>query len=363
MPPTTLLNKIDGMDIQTKSAGFIFGPEAHYVDHLATLCSLLKIPLIITEEEIAALCQKYYPDLEVRLASYQEAPAQLVALFDQLFCCTPRLLFDEVFFFAQKLLGKRLKTIWCPHGNSDKGHLFPFMEALENEEIALVYGQKMIDFLAQKRVLQNLKSTVVTGNYRHLFYQNHKNFYDEIISKEILSKVERSSKMILFAPTWQDSEKSSSFFDACPLLLQQLPEDCSLIVKLHPHLKKQEEFRTVSLIKEWEKDPRILFLEDFPPIYPLLDLVDMYIGDMSSIGYDFLAFNKPMFFLNQNNRDVRVDPGLFLFRCGVEIKREQYGEIFKIMHTHLLEDANRFSLIRKELYQYTFGKSNLFDPT
>lgn len=70
-----------------------------------------------------------------------------------------------------------------------------------------------------------------------------------------------------------------------------------------------------------------------------------------------------MFFLNQNNRDARVDPGLFLFRCGVEIKREQYGEIFKIMHTHLLEDANRFSLIRKELYQYTFGKSNLFDPT
>src|SRR5438105_1920604 len=42
----------------------------------------------------------------------------------------------------------------------------------------------------------------------------------------------------------------------------------------------------------------LLFITDFPLIYPLLAKTDIYLGDVSSIGYDFLFFQKPMFFFN-----------------------------------------------------------------
>lgn len=349
------------MSVEKKSVGLIYGPEAHHLDHLAVICALMEIPLVVTEEEIAASARKYYPRLEVIHWDYGQVAQNLVKNFQIVFYCMPRLLFDEVFFFAQKLLNKRLHTIWCPHGNSDKGHASLFMEALEHEEIALIYGKKMIDLLMHKKVFEQLRAFVVTGNYRYTFYEREKSFYTQQISRELSDRLKPAQKTLLFAPTWQDSEKSSSFFDACPILAKNLPDHYNLIVKLHPNLAFQGNGKTEEIISRYEDKQNILFLFDFPPVYPLLDFVDIYIGDMSSIGYDFLTFDKPMFFLNQNNRDSKSDLGLYLYRCGVEIKREEYPQIYSIIALHLPSDNKDFSEIRREVYAYTFGKEKQWD--
>jgi hypothetical protein len=272
----------------------------------------------------------------------------------------PRDLFDEIFFFIQKLSQKHIYTIWCPHGNSDKGNKILYMEALKKEEVVLVYGKQMIDFLKRKLVFDQLKGYAITGNFRHQFYLEHRSFYDAIAGKEIAGRLPKAKNTFLYAPTWRDYENSSSFFDAATPIIEQLPEDHNLIIKLHPNLHLQEEFQIDELIGKYQERQNLLFLMDFPPIYPLLNLVDVYIGDMSSIGYDFLIFDRPMFFLNQNKRNAQNDPGPYLFRCGIEIEPDHYPDIYKIIDRYFHYELRNFSEVRQEVYAYAFGHSKLF---
>ncbi len=337
------------------ATGLLYGPELHHLDHLGPLCAILDIPLIVTEEKIATLAKRYYPHLKVILYDYLVIAEYLVSHYDIVFYSMPRDIFDEVFFFAQKMIQKRICAIWCPHGNSDKGASIFYMEALKKEEAALVYGKQMIDYLKKKGVFKQLKGHVITGNYRYQFYLKNLEFYTGIAAREISAKLKAATKTLLYAPTWQDYEKSSSFFDAIKPLIEKLPSNYNLIVKLHPNLILQEEFEVEEVIAKYEQRQNVLFLTDFTPIYSLLSLVDIYIGDMSSIGYDYLVFDKPMFFLNQNLRDLQNDIGLYLFRCGQEIKPEQYRDIHQIIEHYFQYELRSFSEIRKEVYTYAFG--------
>lgn len=335
------------------TAGFIHGAAEHHLDHLAPLCSLLDLPLIVTEHEIEALAHKYYPGVRVRMIDHRELPFTVSQEFETILTTLPRDLFDQIFFFAEKLLGKKIKTVWCPHGNSDKGHASEFMEALQKETRALVYGQKMVDFLEQKGALGQLQEKVLLGNYRKQFAGRHKKFYAGRLEEKL--KLNKKNRTILFAPTWEDVEKSSSFFSMGPRLIEQLPSHLNLIIKPHPNLKWQREGAIFELLESCARKPNLFVLWDFPPIYPLLEMVDIYLGDMSSIGYDFLSFDRPLFFLNPNGRDPSRDAGLFLFRCGQEIPPDAYHRLYDFIEERAGQSA-QFSSIRQEVYAYTFGE-------
>ncbi|NDB87266.1 MAG: hypothetical protein EB127_31980, partial [Alphaproteobacteria bacterium] len=135
----------------------------------------------------------------------------------------------------------------------------------------------------------------------------------------------------------------------------ELPQEYNLIIKIHPNLYAQDPAQVEQILGYCARQNSILWLEDFPSIYPILDFVDIYIGDASSIGYDFLTFNKPMILLNQNNRIADKDPGLYLYRCGIEIRRDQYPDIYKILSAYLPTDSAHFQNIRKITEEYTFG--------
>lgn len=334
----------------TSSAALLYGPSEHHLDHLAPLAHFYNIPLIVTEEEIVELAKSYYPAVNVQYVDYIRLPFHLLENYEKLFSCLPRINLEEILFLAQALLKKQIKSVWCPHGNSDKGHASVFMEALRNEERALVYGDRMIEFLKEKGAFDQLKQCTKIGNLRYAFYQKHKEFYQTLVQEEILPHLKKGVPTILYAPTWQDSENSSSFEDLVPLLVKKLPTHFNLIVKPHPNQ-----------LNSCERNGRTLFLANFPPIYPLLDFVDIYVGDMSSIGYDFLAFQKPMLFLNQNRRDLKNDPGLYLYRCGTVVEPEEYPDIFRIIEEALPHDEKRYSQTRKKVYSETFSKTALHE--
>lgn len=335
-------------------AALIYGPEQHHLDHLAPLCVLMRIPLIVTEETIFQLASRYYPSLEVYFFDYLHVAERIVSQFDVIFYSIPRDLFDETFFFAQKLFQKKIHTIWCPHGNSDKGNGTIHLEALKKEEIALVYGKQMIEFLKRKNVFDQLKAHIITGNYRYEFYLENKLFFDGVIKREIQSKLPLKKFTLLYAPTWKDYENSSSFFSAISPLVESLPESHNLIVKIHPNLLLQEPFKTEDLLEKYSFYPNVLILKEFPLIYPLLNIVDIYIGDRSSIGYDFLSQNRPMFFLNQSEKSQRNDLSTYLFRCGVEILPKDFENIHSIITHHLQYEIRDFTPIRKDVYSQAF---------
>lgn len=333
-----------------RTAGLIHGPSEHHLDHLAPLCAILEIPLIVCDEEVADLARRFYPQVALVQLDYQELAFRVVDEFDLIVTALPRAAFDEIFFLAQQMQKKELLSIWCPHGNSDKGHAAPFMEALREETRAFVYGSKMLDLLREKEAFEQLTSCIITGNYRRTFARREHNFYQSLLAEEIQS-LNPQNLTILYAPTWEDAENSSSFFAACSHLIDELPAHFNLIIKPHPNLKRGQAFEMLETLAPREN---LLILWDFPPIYPLLEMVHIYLGDMSSVGYDFLAFDRPMFFINTQARDRFLDKGLYLYRCGIEIRLQNLPQIYRIIQDQLLMDA-QFSPVRREVYRYTFG--------
>jgi len=327
-----------------RAAGFIYGPLEHHLDHLAPFCSLMQIPLILTDEELLQTARHYYPNLTLLHWNCLEAPFEIVQVFDTLFYSTPRCMFDEIFFIAEATFRKKLKTIWLPHGNSDKGHASLLMEGLKEEETLLVYGPKMIDFLETKQVF---KPSISLGNFRLEYYRRHKPFYEALIQKIALP----AKKTILYAPTWQDEENSTSFFMVADCLIEQLPPETLLLIKLHPNLEK--DIRVIQFKLQHESHPYIRFLTGFTPVYPILEKADLYLGDLSSVGYDFLTFNRPMFFFNLTHRDPS-DPGLYLHRCGETIQPDQ------IFHD-VDQDQSHLTPMRQATYAYTFGEEQNWD--
>lgn len=315
--------------------GLIHNESPHYLDHLAPFCAFMRWPLIICEPSLAEKGRAHYPDLEVIETSLWN-----LSFSSPVVACEPRALLRIALPHAP--MGK---TLWLPHGNSDKGWKGPSFEALEEGEIALVYGQKMLHFLQAKKVPA---LPIRVGNFRWAYFQKHRSFFETLVKQEIAS-LPSGNKNFLYAPTWEDGENNGSFWRAFPLLAKNLPDSCNLIVKWHPNTYRRHMAALEALKGNYKKKKNLLFLTDFCPIYPLLNACDAYIGDMSSLGYDFLKFDRPLFFLNMDQRDSRTDPSLYLYRCGTEIFSDQIPLLFTMS-----EQEDQFSKIRRETYNYVF---------
>jgi hypothetical protein len=342
-------------------AGFLYGLDVHYLDHLTPLCDLLNIPIIVTEPEIEKTIKTYYPTVISYCYPSDEVAIKVLKEFDVVFSCLPSTMMDQIFFIEQHIMRKKILSIWVAHGNSDKGKGSIFMEALENEKILLAYGQNMIDFLKNKGVLDKIYQAITIGNFRYRYYQKMKLFYDTIVNKKVLSHFKQKNPIILYAPTWGKNHKSSSMVLALPSILKTVPNHYNLIVKIHPNSLILHRPFYESLINEYKRSPNILFLNDFPPIYPLLAKVDILIGDFSSINYDFLTFNKPMFFLNTTETSPDENAELTIHQCGTSISLQDFEQIFSIIKKQIPTDAKDYEEKRKKLYSYTFADISEYD--
>lgn len=332
--------------------------QIHYTDHLAVVCILMGIPLLFIDELDYTLGQKYYPGLKTLKQDYEEFnPEFLIANYDVLFLSDlwDRRTFHERYAPLERKYQKILRHVHCPHGYSDKAF---YLKKCAQEDILLVYGQSMIDMLKRTGVVEKLHRTVLTGNYRYHYFKQHRAFYDEVMANEVLNRFIKPQPIILYAPTWLDLEESTTFFDAFSAILDNLPSSYNMIVKLHPRLELDDTANYYHIVGKYEGRPNLIFLKDFPLVFPLLAHTSIYLGDTSSVGYDFLPFNKPMFFLNKHRRDPGLDPEAFLFRCGIDILPDQYDKLYSIMEKHL--EDQQFGEVRKQVYDYTFGPERPF---
>lgn len=333
--------------IHFKVAGLIYGPSEHHLDHVGVLCSLLKIPLLTTDQIIVQLACLYYPQLEVIYLDPFEAPFKIVQNYDCLISSIPRSLFDQIFFSAESLLKKKIFTIWMPHGYSDKSYLLHFMYLLQQEKALLIQGPSMKKDINTKGQTHALPPYLELGNYRLLYYLKNQSFYNSHFD----SYRGGSEKVVLYAPTWGSYHNISSFDEGIWPMLENISQEYVLLIKLHPNLFDAP--FTQKLLLEYDQHPRIKFLLHLTPIYPLLQVADIYLGDLSSIGYDFLFFNKPMFFFPT----PAVSANLPLYSCGEIIDLQKDKEICKI----LKKNQSHLTSQRKALYDATFGKEVSLD--
>lgn len=308
----------------------------HYLDHLGVLSIWLHLPLIVTEKETLQVAQKYYPELNVSYLQLEELSLSYLA-------SNFEVIFESGHYWAiylqpmlKWLFNKDMRIVYCPHGNSEKCNLpVPI-----KKDISLIYGELMKDHLIKTKEWERLNGHVVTGNYRLAYYLEHRNFYADLLFQSIGNQLNLKRKTILYAPSWDDGEKESSFY-LCERIIEELGSLYNLIIRWHPFLDEPYLIDIEKLLNQYKDTEGIVFLNEFPCIYPILDFVDGYLGDFSSIGYDFLAFEKPLYFL--------ADPGTSLAEHGkfLDLKKN----LLKQMVLTKTKEKNR----RIEMYNYSFS--------
>lgn len=346
------------MQEEKKGIATISASQLHHVDHLAVISILMDIPILFIDEQDFQLGKKYYPGLKAeKKEEGAMTPEYLISNYDVWFTSDimKRESFDFVFRKLEEKYRKKLRRVFCPHGFSDKGYYFKFCA---QEDICLIYGQNMLDMFKEFGILDTLRGYVFSGNYRYTYFKGHEEYFANIMEEEIFSHFDKKRPVILYAPTWQDFEQSTTFFDYYHYILDHLPLEFNMIVKLHPMLEMDDPAAYYSIIGKYEKKPNILFIREFPLVYPLLSRSDIYLGDMSSVGYDFLTFNKPMFFLTKPKSEEMRTP--YLFRCGIEITPDHFSKLYQIIEKNIPNDRQNFSDIRSQVYDYTFGPERSF---
>ena len=298
----------------------------NHIDHLAVIASIMEAPLVCDTENLYETIQKYYPDVKALYIHFHQQVLEYLAQNH-----------DRVFFsvapyrkdlspMLEAFYGKQMEFWYCPHGNSDKT-----LEHYGMQHHALIYGDQMETRLKEEGYMEPLKTYARTGNVRFSFYEERKTFYDDLVEKEIFAKFAKKQTTYLYAPTWEDFEHSSSLFDVSMPLIDQLPQDINLIVKMHPWLEHHQAGH-VNLIKaRYGKLPNVVVLSQYPLVLPVLERTDLYIGDFSSIGYDFLKYNRPMFFFDPKKRIKKRPNDTCLHECGHVIPLFEYETIFSFI--------------------------------
>ncbi len=331
-----------------RNVAILTGPETH-LDHLGILSALLKIPLVLTDEKNFHLAKKFYPDLNPELKNLDELTIEHLAHNYDVIFETGKFFAAELKPLMELLLRKKMRFVFCPHGNSDKGHS---LQHHAQQDVSLVYGDHLHDLLRQNGAAEKIRHIVRTGNYRYPYYLSHRAFFDALANEMVFSKFQGEKPVILYAPTWSDKENPTSFFSATDRLIEELSPSYHLLIKLHPFLMEGHPAHVFNMMARYENHPSAQFLTDFPPIYPLLSRCALYLGDYSSIGYDFLAFDKPLYFLNPGKSPVRSP----LHTCGLEIPLEGGIELNKFLTSTWKDSIQEFSEQRKKIYYYAFGE-------
>lgn len=323
-----------------RCAAFNTGTEFHLLDHIAPLAEVLSMPLITTEETNYQLARRYYPNVETRLMPDLEFQlGQIAEEFDALFECKYWGAYLKPLF--QQLYKKEMRLVFCPHGQSDKGYLYPGLAQYALQDIVLLYGPLLIEMLQELEVWPQISRYAMVGNYRRLYYQNHRAFYDGLAEEEVFSRLPKNRRTLLYAPTWKDADQATSFFSHGARVIQELPSDWNLIVKLHPLLEQRDPGQFYALSALLDKKSNAVLAHEFPPVYPLLSRADVYLGDFSSVGYDFLSFGRPLYFFPTGNPRR-------LHACGqmLDLSKNLYGQ---------MEAAEPLAPERQALYRHAFG--------
>ena len=299
-----------------------------YLDHLGVLAILLDLPLIVTDPEVFQDAKTFYPQLRVTYMDPNELSLPFLAQNFDVIVSSGHYWAVELIPLLKLFCQKEMRVIYCPHGNSDKGwsRTKPLLK-----DLSFVYGPQMLSHL------DDLSGYIVTGNYRYPYYLQRKPFYDQLLQQELEGRLDPSRKTLLYAPTWNDPENPTTFFTDCENLLRDVGSRFNVIIKLHPFLVDDHPLEIEQMMNKFQN---VVFLLNFPPIYPLLDFCDAYVGDYSSIGYDFLAFDKPLFFLGENR-------GL-LNKAGLTLPSHSIAQF--------IEDNWSKKFERRKVYDYAFGE-------
>lgn len=177
------------------------------------------------------------------------------------------------------------------HGESDKAS--SYNPVSRKFDYLFVAGQAAVERYWNHGVMIPEKNFVITGRPQ----------VEQIHKRDPLKKIERA----LYAPTWKGDSKEadvSSIHKAVEIVQGLVNEGIEVVFRPHPHSKRNREHRqyvesVYKLLKEDKaKTGRNHIWGDVAEnqwtINDCSNYVDLLVGDLSSVVYDFLYSEKPM---------------------------------------------------------------------
>lgn len=233
---------------------------------------------------------------------------------------------------------------------------------------------KNIDFLtvnAKSQIEQYAKAfgiskdkVVVTGLPRTdwLMRMREKETYErnrasirEKVGK-FLGKSIDGKKILLYAPTFRDEEGGNPKLHIdIKRFLEALPETILLGIRLHPFVAK---------FYEEKEEERILNLSFYEDLNELLVLSDALLTDYSSLIFDYVILDKPMFFLTDDLEDFSLHGRGFYLDYKKDLPGlwvEEEVELAKKIERDLKEEPlllrQKREAFLKRYYEYLDGNS------
>ncbi len=133
------------------------------------------------------------------------------------------------------------------------------------------------------------------------------NSLDNNTLEQMLKKREQGYRLVLYAPTFRKTLKSP--LSNGSLNLQTLNRNCSkqkifFVVKLHPAVSNSVDLDAYDALIEYPATC---------DIYPIMSIFDAMVGDYSSMAFDFLLVNKPIYYFIYDLEDYIANDRELLF--------------------------------------------------
>ncbi|WP_089939858.1 CDP-glycerol glycerophosphotransferase family protein [Candidatus Entotheonella palauensis] len=192
------------------------------------------------------------------------------------------------------------------HGMSDKP--VTYERCFQDYALCLCVGQRQVDRLLQYEHNRTMRWAMIG-------YPK----FDHIPTLPRLFANNRPT--IIYCPTWRKGSLSSiEYFLNAPEVVSQLCQSYNVIVKPHPNIfSKNRPYYDQGIVDQLERMPGIKLIRS-GNVMPLFQQCDLYIGDISASGYEWLYFHRPMIFLNPRpgifQASTDVGSKTYLWQCG-----------------------------------------------
>jgi CDP-Glycerol:Poly(glycerophosphate) glycerophosphotransferase len=200
----------------------------------------------------------------------------------------------------------RTRVVQIFHGMSDKP--FTYERDFSSDLLCLCVGQRQVDRLLQYAHNRRMRWAMIG--------------YPKFDSPPTLPRLFDNGKpTVIYCPTWRKGYISSiEIFLRHPDVVDQLREAYNLIVKPHPNIfSRNRPFYDQGIVDQLERTPGVTLVRS-GDVMPWFAQSDLYIGDISASGYEWLYFDRPAIFLNPQPGRLRPTTDFasmtYLWQCG-----------------------------------------------
>jgi CDP-glycerol glycerophosphotransferase (TagB/SpsB family) len=333
--------------------GFYIDGSIHQIGFITDLLEKLHGKLFTDSESSFTIIQRDFPSISVLFLHDMNAIIQ--AMRNE----GIRVLILQDFHYKKfmKLKQDGVKFVQIFHGTSDK--TYNLNRESRYYDLVCLTGRSMLEDFNRKG-LNKHGNCVVTGNLKaDRIFKKQYNRDDEIHKLGF----DPNKKTVLYAPTWMDGMGNSSFRKFGIALPDYFPDEFQLIIKLHPNLHLYRTELVNRLILNIVHKKNILLLEQSAMIYdivPVMAAADLLITDVSGVSYEYIAFLRPIIFLNNRS------PLRFLYgsrRKKIWVAGDVVSSLDALPETirQNIENPQRYKNIQerivKDTYAFTDGKT------